>query len=75
MRAVVRTRFGGPEVLEVREVDEPAVGDTDVLVRARASSVNPAESYAMSGTPYVTRPEMGLRRPKNERLGSDFATT
>ncbi len=36
MRAVVRTRLGGPEVLEVRDMEEPTVGDTNVLVRVRA---------------------------------------
>jgi NADPH:quinone reductase-like Zn-dependent oxidoreductase len=72
MKAIVQDRYGAPDVLELREVDEPQVGDDDVLVRVSAASVNPADWYAMTGTPYVARPGMGLRRPK-ARLGIDLA--
>jgi NADPH:quinone reductase-like Zn-dependent oxidoreductase len=72
MRAIVQARFGAPDVLELREVPEPQVGDDEVLVRVRAASVNPADWYAMTGTPYVARPGMGLRKPK-ARLGLDLA--
>jgi NADPH:quinone reductase-like Zn-dependent oxidoreductase len=51
MKAIVQDRFGVPEVLELREVDEPRVGDGEVLVRVRAASVNPADWYAIAGTP------------------------
>ena len=60
MKAIVQDRFGPPEVLEFREVEEPEVGDTDVLVRVRAASVNPADWYAMAGIPWLARPQMGL---------------
>jgi NADPH:quinone reductase-like Zn-dependent oxidoreductase len=73
MKAIVQDRFGPPEVLELREVDEPEVGDDDVLVRVRAASVNPADWYAMMGVPWVARPQMGLRRPRTTRLGVDLA--
>jgi NADPH:quinone reductase-like Zn-dependent oxidoreductase len=73
MKAIVQHRFGPPEVLELREVDEPRVGDGDVLVRVRAASVNPADWYAMTGTPWVTRPSAGLRKPKATRIGLDLA--
>jgi NADPH:quinone reductase-like Zn-dependent oxidoreductase len=72
MQAIVQDRFGGPEVLELREVPEPRAGDDEVLVRVRAASVNPADWYAMAGAPYIARPTMGLRRPKT-RLGLDLA--
>ena len=72
MKAVVQDRFGTPEVLELREIDQPEAGDDEVLVRVRAASVNPADWYAMTGSPYVARPQMGLRTPKT-RLGIDFA--
>jgi NADPH:quinone reductase-like Zn-dependent oxidoreductase len=72
MKAIVQDRFGAPEVLELREVEEPGVGDGDVLVRVQAASVNPADWYAMTGAPYVARAQMGLRKPK-ERLGRDLA--
>jgi NADPH:quinone reductase-like Zn-dependent oxidoreductase len=41
MRAAVRHRYGSPDVLELRDVEKPVVGDDEVLVRVRASSVNP----------------------------------
>jgi NADPH:quinone reductase-like Zn-dependent oxidoreductase len=72
MKAVVQDRFGTPDVLELREIDQPEAGDDEVLVRVRAASVNPADWYAMTGSPYVARPQMGLRTPKT-RLGIDFA--
>ena len=72
MKAIVHERFGSPEVLELREVEEPGVGDGDVLVRVQAASVNPADWYAMTGAPYVARVQMGLRKPK-ARLGLDLA--
>jgi NADPH:quinone reductase-like Zn-dependent oxidoreductase len=73
MKAIVQDRFGPPDVLELREIDEPPLGGDDVLVRVRAASVNPADWYAMVGAPWVARPQMGLRRPKTGRLGLDLA--
>ena len=75
MKAAVYRRFGPPDVLGMEEVDKPAVGDDDVLVRVRATSVNPADWHALTGTPLIARPAFGLRRPKDERLGNDFAGT
>ena len=73
MKAAVRDRFGSPEVAELREIDRPVPEDDEVLVRVRAASVNPADWYSVTGTPYVGRTEMGLRKPKTNRLGVDFA--
>jgi probable F420-dependent oxidoreductase len=63
MKAIVQDRFGPPDVLELREVDEPEAGDGEVLVRVRAASVNPADWYAMTGTPWAARPQMGYAGP------------
>ena len=73
MKAIVHDRFGPPDVLELREVDEPQAGDGEVLVRVRAASVNPADWYAMIGIPWIARPQMGLRRPRSNRPGLDLA--
>jgi NADPH:quinone reductase-like Zn-dependent oxidoreductase len=73
MRAIVYGRFGPPDVLELREVDQPRVGDGEVLVRVRAASVNPADWSLMTGAPWVARPQMGLRKPRTGRLGVDLA--
>ncbi len=74
MKAVVWERYGEPEqVLELRELDRPSPGEGEVLVRVRASSVNPLEWHTISGVPYIARLSEGLRRPKNPRIGVDFA--
>src|SRR5205823_608782 len=75
MKAAVYRRFGPPDVLGIEEVEKPAVGDDDVLVRVRATSVNPADWHTLTGTPLIARPAFGLRRPKDERLGNDYAGT
>lgn len=72
MKAVVHHRYGSPDALELTEVDKPAPAEDEVLVRVRAASVNPADWYGMSGL-LVARPQSGLRRPKEPRLGIDFA--
>jgi NADPH:quinone reductase-like Zn-dependent oxidoreductase len=75
MKAVVRNRYGAEEVLELQEIDKPDLTDDGVLVRVRAASINPADWYGMTGTPYVGRTQMGLRKPKEQALGIDFAGT
>jgi NADPH:quinone reductase-like Zn-dependent oxidoreductase len=65
MKALVHHKYGTPDVLELRDVDKSALTDDGVLVRVRASSVNPAEWYAVTGRPYVARPATGLRGPKD----------
>jgi NADPH:quinone reductase-like Zn-dependent oxidoreductase len=75
MKAVVFCDFGPPEVLSIADVEKPVPADSSVLVRVRAASINPLEWHYMRGTPYVGRFEMGLRRPKDTRLGVDFAGT
>ena len=73
MKAAVRETFGS---VEVREVEKPAPADNEVLVRVRASSVNAADWYTMMGRPKLFRMQMGgLRKPKSNRLGADFAGT
>jgi len=75
MKALVYERYGPPDVFELREVDKPVVGDDEVLVRVHATSVNPVDWHTMTGTPYLVRLESGLRKPKREVLGVDFAGT
>jgi len=75
MKAFTYERYGGPGVLELKELPDPEVTDDGVLVRIRATSVNPVDWHTMTGMPYLVRMQAGLRRPKNERLGVDFAGT
>ncbi|MHB1244379.1 MAG: NAD(P)-dependent alcohol dehydrogenase [Gaiellaceae bacterium] len=75
MKAIMRSAFGSPDVLELRETEQPVPGDDETLVRVRAASVNPADWYGVTGRPYVGRVSMGLRKPKVARVGTDFAGT
>ena len=75
MKAIRFQRYGPPEVLELRDVRTPAVGDDEVLVRVRAASVNPLDWHFMRGSPYLVRMLAGLSRPKASAglLGADMA--
>ena len=74
MKAILSAEFG-LEALELRELDMPVIEDHQALVRVRASSVNPAEWYRVTG-PYFTRMfGGGLRRPKSPLVGGDLAGT
>jgi NADPH:quinone reductase-like Zn-dependent oxidoreductase len=75
VKAIVHERYGPPDVLELREVDKPVVGDDEVLVRVHATSVNPVDWHTVTGTPYLVRMMAGLLKPKSEFLGVDFAGT
>ena len=75
MKAIVRDTYGSPDVLELREIDEPLLADDCVLVRVRAAAINPADWYALTGRPLAARVQTGLRRPKQRVLGVDFAGT
>ena len=73
MKAIVQDKYGSPDVLELRDIDKPVVKDDDVLVRVRAASVNAYDWHLMTGLPYFSRLQMGLRRPKVGILGADLA--
>ncbi len=74
MRAAVRDRYGQPtRVVAIRELDRPTPGADEVLVRIRAASVNIADWYGVVAKPKIVRFSMGLRRPKEPRLGVDYA--
>jgi NADPH:quinone reductase-like Zn-dependent oxidoreductase len=73
MKAFVRDTYGSPDVLELREVPRPVIGDDGVLVRIRASSLNQADLDYLYGKPFLTRLGTGLRKPRNRGLGLDVA--
>jgi NADPH:quinone reductase-like Zn-dependent oxidoreductase len=75
MKAIVRTTFGSPDVLELQEIEKPGLADDGMLVRVRAASVNPADWYSLMGRPLFARTLMGLLKPKEQVLGVDFAGT
>jgi NADPH:quinone reductase-like Zn-dependent oxidoreductase len=73
MKAIVFTRYGTSEVLELRELATPTPGDGEVLVRVHAVSVNDWDWQALQGASFVNRLTFGIRRPKRQILGSDIA--
>lgn len=74
MKALVRHRYGGPEVLRLEDVEKPVPEDDRVLVRVRASSINKADWHQLRGWPRLMRPLIGgTLRPKDSQIGTDFA--
>jgi len=71
MRAIVHYGFGTPDVLHVEDVQKPAPGDAQVLIRIRAASLNPFDLGIIKGKPYIIRLILGLRKQK--RVGRDVA--
>src|SRR6202158_5087328 len=70
MRAAVYTRYGPPDVVQIKDVDKPVPKDDGVLIKVRAASVNPLDEGLMKGGGRVLT---GLRKPKVTRLGVDVA--
>jgi NADPH:quinone reductase-like Zn-dependent oxidoreductase len=73
VKAAIRERYGSPDVVEVRDVDRPTPTDDQVLVRVRAASVNRADLDYLGPRPGFMRPFIGMRAPRNPRMGSDVA--
>jgi NADPH:quinone reductase-like Zn-dependent oxidoreductase len=75
MKAIVQDRYGSADVLEFRDIQEPVVGEDDVLVRVHAAGCGPDVWHLMTGMPYMARLAIGLRTPKLPVLGWDVAGT
>jgi NADPH:quinone reductase-like Zn-dependent oxidoreductase len=76
MKAIVYCDYGVAN-LKLEEIEKPVPNDDQILVKVRAASVNPYDWHFVEGTPYVMRAiaGVGLRKPKDIRLGVDFAGT
>ncbi len=73
MKAVVQDRYGPPDVLELREIDQPTPKDNQVLVKVHATTVNRTDCGFRAGRPIFVRIFTGLIRPKGTVLGNEFA--
>jgi len=74
MKAIVQDRYGSPaDVLEFKEIDKPLVMDDEVLVRVHAAALHAGDWLIMRGLPYLMRPAVGLRKPKNRVAGTDVS--
>src|SRR6266498_4637075 len=74
MKAIVQDTYGTPDVLELRDIDKPVVGDDDLLVRVHAAGVDAGVWHLMTGLPYLMRiMGFGLRAPKARVRGRAVA--
>ena len=73
MKAIVYHEYGSPDVLELKDIDKPLVKDNEALVRVHAASVNRLDWHLVRGSPYISRLQAGLRKPKDSVLGADVA--
>ncbi len=73
MQAIVQDQYGSANVLQLRDIDRPLVGDKDVLVQVYAAGLDPGVWHLMTGRPYLLRLAFGLRRPKRGVVGHDIA--
>ncbi|GET42598.1 NAD(P)-dependent alcohol dehydrogenase [Microseira wollei] len=73
MKAIVCTKYGSPDVLELKEVEKPTLKDNEVLIRVYAASATAADCMMRQGTPFYGRLFLGLMRPKNPITGTGFA--
>jgi NADPH:quinone reductase-like Zn-dependent oxidoreductase len=73
MQAIVRHAYGSPDVLELEDIEKPAVENDSVLIRVRAASLNALDWHIMRGAPLIARIGEGFRTPKTTVLGVDVA--
>ena len=72
MKALIYTKYGGPEVLHLKEIERPDPKDDEVLVKVHAVSINDWDWGLLTGD-FINRLLNGLRKPKRKILGSDIA--
>jgi NADPH:quinone reductase-like Zn-dependent oxidoreductase len=75
MKAIVQEAYGGPEVLRVAEVPEPAPGPRDVAIRVHAAGVHAGDVRIMRGEPLILRAAFGRRKPRRPVVGRDVVGT
>jgi NADPH:quinone reductase-like Zn-dependent oxidoreductase len=73
MKAVVFSRYGPPDVLQIKNVAEPVIKENEVLVGVHASSLNAGDVFSMRGHPWLVRLSVGFPQPKEYILGWDMA--
>ena len=75
MKAIVQDTYGSAEALQLEDIDRPAPGDGEVLVRVGAASLFIGDWHVMTGLPYVFRLVNGFGKPKVRVRGQDLAGT
>ena len=73
MKAIVCTKYGPPDVLQLTEVEKPVPGDNEVSIKIYATTVNRTDCGILRAKPFVARFFTGLFKPKNRIPGTEFA--
>ena len=74
MKAIVYTKYGSPDVLQLKDVEKPIPKDNEVLIKVHAASVNADDWHLLTADIFLIRlMGGGLLKPKNMRLGADIA--
>ncbi|MCG8571989.1 MAG: NAD(P)-dependent alcohol dehydrogenase [Spirochaetes bacterium] len=75
MKAMIYERYGSPEVLQLKEIDQPKPKENEVLIKVHAVSLNFSDNAMLTGVPFLIRLFNGFKKPKNPILGADIAGT
>ncbi len=73
MKAAVYRNYGSPNVLQIEEVPTPSPQENEVLIKVYAATVNRTDCANLTAKPFIMRFGLGLFKPKNPILGTDFA--
>ena len=73
MKAIVQNAYGSPDVLKLKEVNQPVAKEIEVLVRVKAAALNAGDIFSMRGSPWLARFSVGFPKPKDYILGWDMA--
>ena len=73
MKAIVHTKYGPPDVIELKDVEKPTPKDNEVLIRVFAATVNRTDCAILMAKPFIMRFVTGLFKPKSPITGTDFA--
>lgn len=73
MKAIVYTKYGSPDVLQLKEVQKPEPKENEILVKVRATSVNRTDCANLRAKPFIMRFFLGLLKPNKRILGTEFA--
>jgi NADPH:quinone reductase-like Zn-dependent oxidoreductase len=73
MKAIVYTKYGSPDVLQLEEIQKPTPGDNEVLIKVHTAAANAGDWHLLRGEPFMVRLMFGLLKPKIKILGTDVA--
>ena len=73
MKAIVCSKYGSPDVLQLKNIAKPIPADNEVLIKVHAAVVGPSDCAFRKGDPFLVRFIYGLTRPKHPILGVELA--